>query len=79
MELRDRSHAVVVVQHSLFHNPRHTTIVLGRGTQARSIPDGEFLKSHFSSACAHRLIHSILQFANLETGEDSADVENSFQ
>jgi hypothetical protein len=68
----------MVVQHPLFHHPRYAIIVLGRGAQARSVPDSEFFldSQPFFSPLSDPFTQ---QFANLESGEDSADVENSFQ
>ncbi len=75
MELWYRFDPTLVAKPQLLHDPRHPITVLGGGAPARSVLIRKSCKL-FHTALS---LLFFLQFATLESGEDSADVENSFE
>ena len=75
MELRNRLNAAVVCELALLHDLGYATTILGRRASASRVLNGMFC---CVSMPAYNTDETFSQFANLEQGEDSADVENSF-
>ena len=78
MELRHRVDTALVAEHPLLCPAGHPAAVLGRSAPPHSLPFGKHASLRY--VCGRGFadgVFSSVQFANLETGDDSADVENA--